>query len=41
MALGKDAPGSEAWESADHIHMNTPGHIFYAKRLLEQWTKGQ
>jgi hypothetical protein len=38
-ALGRTAPDWPAWECLDTIHMNTPGHVFYAKQLLKRWAK--
>jgi len=33
--LSKDVPGSDKWIACDDIHMNTEGHVFYAKELLK------
>lgn len=37
MSRGRTQEGWEAWEAVDAIHMNTPGHLFYARELLKMW----
>jgi hypothetical protein len=37
----KDVPGSDTWIACDDIHMNTEGHVFYAKELLKFMVSGE